>query len=115
MSQVKDRLVTAETMVRSRAWREGYASCRRGDDADFMHRGTKALSYEYGRLTAAYLKGEGQPVPWGSERRPLPDRLAPYFARALIECAKCSGCVEHEKVEESTALLNTSTANRATT
>ena len=102
MSQVKDRLVTAEAMVRSRAWREGYASCCRGEGAEFMERGTKALSYEYGRLTAAYLKGEGQPVPWVSERRPLPDRLTPYFARALMECAKCRAGADHEEIEEPT-------------
>jgi len=75
-------------MVRSRAWREGYASYRRGDPAEFVERGTKALSYEYGRLTAAYLHGKGRVMPWISDRRPLPERLVPYMAHALIECAE---------------------------
>jgi len=87
MSQTQDRWVQARAMVRSRAWRAGYASARRGEDAQFMDRGTKALAYEYGRLTAAWLRGEGQLLPWVSERRPLPDYLVRYMAEALMDCA----------------------------
>lgn len=86
MVQVPSRKVEAEAMVRSRAWREGYAGFRRGDNARFIERGTKALAYEYGRLTAAYLKGENAPLPWVSETRPLPDRYVGFFAEALLHC-----------------------------
>src|SRR6056297_1166842 len=86
MSQTQDRWVQARAMVRSRAWRAGYASARRGEDAQFMDRGTKALAYEYGRLTAAWLRGEGQLLPLISERRPLPDYLVRYMAEALMAC-----------------------------
>jgi len=87
MTQVKHKLIEAEAMVRSYAWREGYASARRGDPPDFVHRGRRTLSYEYGRLTAAYLRGQGREVPWIMSHRPLPERLVPYFAEALLECA----------------------------
>src|SRR6056297_151550 len=90
MSQTQDRWVQARAMVRSRAWRAGYASARRGEDAQFMERGTKALAYEYGRLTAAWLRGEGQLLPWVSERRPLPDYLVRYMAEALMDCVTAS-------------------------
>jgi len=50
-----------------------------------IERETKALAYEYGRLTAAYLKGKGRPVPWISDHRPLPDYHVPYLASALHE------------------------------
>ena len=86
MVQIPSHLVDAEAMVRSRAWREGYASVRRGENARFIDRGTKALAYEYGRLTAAHLKGRGAPLPWIAERRPLPDRHLDYLAGALLRC-----------------------------
>lgn len=87
MSQVRDRRVLATEMVRSRAWRAGYAACRRGENARFLERGSKALAYEYGRLTAAWLIGEGRGLPWISERRPLPERLVHDMAAALLDCA----------------------------
>lgn len=86
MTQVRDHWVTAEDMVRSRAWRQGYESFRLGDAPEFDGRGRKSLAYEYGRLTAAYLQGRGQHLRRVSPARPLNEHYVPDLAVALTRC-----------------------------
>lgn len=86
MPQLRDHLVTAEAMVRSRAWRQGYESFRLNQPPEFIGRGTKSLAYEYGRLTAAFLLGEGERLRRVSTTRPINDHYVPHFADALMQC-----------------------------
>ena len=74
-------------MVRSRAWRQGYESFRLGQPPEFIGRGTKSLAYEYGRLTAAFLSGQGQRLRRVSTTRPINEHYVPQFADALMQCA----------------------------
>lgn len=86
MPQLIDNWISPEEMVRSRAWREGYESFRRGEPPVFSGRGAKSLAYEYGRQTAAYLRGRGErllPVP---TTRPLYSPYVPPLAAALRDC-----------------------------
>lgn len=83
MSQIRDRMVMAEAMVRSRAWREGFESFRLGDQPEYLDRGRQSLAYEYGRLTAAYLAGRGERLPRiPTGRRPC-DHVVTRLARTL--------------------------------
>jgi hypothetical protein len=70
MTQIADTIVSAEAMVRSRAWREGYESFRLRLPPDYAHRGRHTLAYEYGRQTAAWLKGRDEPLPRVPANRP---------------------------------------------
>ena len=88
MPQLKDNRVTAEAMVRSRAWRLGYESYRLGQDPEFITRGDKTLAYEYGRLTAAFLKGRGTSLPRIPPARPTREDLVPAMANALWACVR---------------------------
>lgn len=90
MPQVNDTRIPPEAMVRSRAWRMGYESCRLGQPPEFIPRGDKTLAYEYGRLTAAFLKGEEAPLPRVPVARPTREDLVPRLARALMSVA-CDG------------------------
>lgn len=87
MSQLTNRWVRAEDMVRSRAWREGFESLRLGQVPEFMGRGSRALAYEYGRQTAAMLLGEGARLPLVSARRPVVEAHVPRLAAALCRVA----------------------------
>lgn len=87
MAQIRNHWVTARDMVRSRAWREGYESFRLGEPPDYAARGPKALAYEYGRLTAACMKGEGQTLRRVSPRRPVNEHYVPALAAALKRSA----------------------------
>lgn len=87
MVQLRNHWVTARDMVRSRAWREGYESFRRGAPPDYGARGPKALAYEYGRLTAASMQGEGQRLRLVSARRPVNAHDLPALAQALKRAA----------------------------
>ena len=73
-------------MVRSRAWREGYESFRRGKDPAFIGPRSKSLAYEYGRLTAAYLAGRGQRLDRVPTTRPLYNAYLPQLTDALLRC-----------------------------
>ena len=86
MSQLRNRWITAEDMVRSRAWRRGYHDFRRGEPPDFDARGSQALAYEYGRQTAAYLTGQGCDLPRVTPHWPINDRHAEMLACALLRC-----------------------------
>ncbi len=74
-------------MVRSRAWRQGYESYRKGEAPDFAGRGRRALAYEYGRLTAALLSSEGQSLHRVSAARPVNPHHLPGLVRALRRAA----------------------------
>ena len=87
MVQLRNHWVTAHDMVRSRAWREGFDSYRRGAPPDYGARGPKALAYEYGRLTAAYLEGQGLRLRPVSARRPVNPHDVPALAEALRRAA----------------------------
>jgi hypothetical protein len=84
MSQLASHWITAEDMVRSRAWRMGYESARRGLPPDFMCHGRQALAYEYGRLTAAFLLGEGKALPRLPLNRPIDSFRTRPLALALM-------------------------------
>ena len=86
MMQARDHFVTAKDMVRSHAWRAGYESFRRGEPPEYQGRGSKSLAYEYGRLTAAYLQGQGQQLIRVSTTRPIIEHYVPEFADALLRC-----------------------------
>ena len=87
MTQLRDNWIGAQDMVRSRAWREGYESYRRGEPPGFSGRRSQVLAYEYGRLTAAFLKGEGEQLLRVSPYRPVNRHYVPYLAAALTRCA----------------------------
>lgn len=86
MPQLKDHQVTAVAMVRSRAWRQGYESFRLGQPPEFTGRRNKSLAYEYGRLTAAYLRGRGEQLRRVSTTRPINEHYVPQLAEALVRC-----------------------------
>ncbi len=86
MSQVRNNWITAQDMVRSRAWRYGYEDFRLGAPLDYSGHRSKALAYEYGRLTAAYLKSRGQQLFRISTTRPISEVFVPDLARALVRC-----------------------------
>ncbi len=88
MSQLHSRWVTAEDMIRSRAWRAGFESYRLGEPPRFTGQGAKSLAYEYGRQTAAYLRGQGDALPRITAARPVPDHHLPRLATALLACAR---------------------------
>ncbi len=87
MTQLSDHWVTAEAMVRSGAWRQGFEDFRMGRPPRFEGRGAKALAYEYGRLTAAHLCGQGRPLPRIAATRAVPAHHLPDLVRALMDCA----------------------------
>ena len=87
MTQHRDNWVAARDMVRSRAWREGYESFRRGDDPAFGAHGRRSLAYEYGRLSAAYLRARGAQLPMVSTMRPVNEHYLPQFVDALMHIA----------------------------
>ncbi len=91
MSQLVDHRVSLRDMVRSRAWRMGYESVRLNKPPEFDGRGRAALSYEYGRLTAAYLKGQGQQLLRVSPVRPVNEGYVPKLAEALRRCVLDAG------------------------
>ncbi|MEM7073513.1 MAG: hypothetical protein AAGA28_18340 [Pseudomonadota bacterium] len=74
-------------MVRSRAWRRGYESFRLGEPPSFDGHRSKCLCYEYGRLTAALMRGEGQQLLLISARRPMFDGYVPSLVDALLRVA----------------------------
>lgn len=88
MPQVANNWITAQDMVRSRAWRHGYEDFRRGAPLDYSGHRSKALAYEYGRLTAAYLRSRGWQLIRISTTRPISDVYVPDLAAALVECSK---------------------------
>ncbi|MEL7252561.1 MAG: hypothetical protein AAGL23_00195 [Pseudomonadota bacterium] len=83
MAQLYSYWVRPEDMIRSRAWRMGYESYRLGEAPDYLGPRAKALAYEYGRLTAAYLKGEGVRLKRVTPTRPVNDAYVPDLAAAL--------------------------------
>lgn len=83
MAQLYSYWVRPEDMVRSRAWRLGYESYRLGAPPDYLGPRAKALAYEYGRLTAAYLEGEGVQLKRVTPTRPVNDAYVPELAAAL--------------------------------
>ncbi len=85
MTQLRDHWVTAEDMVRSRAWREGYESFRLGEPPVFAGRGRKSLAYEYGRQVAAYLKGRDNRLVRVSTTRPVNEHYIPALTDALTQ------------------------------
>jgi len=87
MPQLQDHWVTEKAMVRSRAWRMGYESFRLGQPPDYSGPGSGALAYEYGRLTAAYLSGQGLRLRRLSVARPVNEHYVPQLADALKRCA----------------------------
>ena len=84
MAQLRDNWITAQDMVRSRAWREGYESFRLGDPLDYAGPRSKTLAYEYGRLTAAYLQSQGARLRRVPAHRPLNEHYLPELAEALL-------------------------------
>lgn len=84
MAQLRDNWITAQDMVRSRAWRQGYEAFRRGEALDYVGPRSKTLAYEYGRQTAAYLKGQGTVLPRVTARRPVNEHYVPALAEALL-------------------------------
>lgn len=90
MPQLRDHWVTAEDMVRSRAWRAGYESYRLGQPPEFTGRRSQSLAYEYGRLAAAYLQAEGQQLLRVSTTRPINEHYVPQLAEALVRCLETS-------------------------
>lgn len=86
MTQTQDNWVTAQNMVRSRAWRYGYEDFRLGAPFAFSGHRSKALAYEYGRLTAAFLRSRGERLMRLSTKRPLATIYVPQLAKALMEC-----------------------------
>jgi hypothetical protein len=77
-------------MVRSRAWRLGYESFRLGHEPDYLGPRAKALAYEYGRLTAAYMQGQGVHLKRVTPTRPVNDAYVPDLARALEQAVVVS-------------------------
>ena len=88
MSQHRNNWITARDMVRSRAWRHGYEAFRLGKPLDYDGHRSKALAYEYGRLTAAFLKSQGRQLIRISTTRPICEAHVPALAEALILCAR---------------------------
>lgn len=84
MAQLRDNWISAQDMVRSRAWREGYEAFRRGEPLDFAGPKSKTLAYEYGRFTAAYLKAEGERLPLITSRRPINEAHVDRMAAAML-------------------------------
>lgn len=87
MAQHVNNWVTAQDMVRSRTWRQGYESFRLAQPPKFDGHRSKCLSYEYGRLTAALLRSEGQRLLQVPTTRPLYETYVPYLAKALLRAA----------------------------
>ena len=88
MPQFHNNWVSARDMVRSRAWRHGYEDFRLGAPLVFSGHRSKALAYEYGRLTAAYLQSCGQQLIRISTTRPISEVYVPDLAKALEQCAR---------------------------
>lgn len=88
MAQFRNNWITAQDMVRSRAWRYGYEDFRLGARLDFEGHRTKALAYEYGRLTAAFLKSQGRQLIRISTTRPISEVYVPDLTHALIDCVQ---------------------------
>lgn len=91
MAQFRNNWITAQDMVRSRAWRYGYEDFRLGAPLDFTGHRSKALAYEYGRLTAASLKSQGQQLLRISTTRPISEVYVPDLTHALIDCVQSFG------------------------
>ncbi|MEM8774997.1 MAG: hypothetical protein AAGF53_08180 [Pseudomonadota bacterium] len=87
MPQIRDTKVTPQDMVRSRSWRIGYESFRKGEKPEFDGHRSKCLSYEYGRLTAAWMRSEGQQLLQVPTTRPIYDAYVPHLADALMHAA----------------------------
>jgi len=85
MTQLLNHWVTAEDMVRSRTWREGYESFRLGQPPVFGTHGSKSLAYEYGRLAAAFLRGQDQHLVRVSTTRPINEHYVRQLADALTQ------------------------------
>lgn len=83
MTQLRNHWVTPEEMVRSRAWREGYESFRLRQAPEFGSHGNKSLAYEYGRLVAAFIRGQGHHLVRVQTQRPMYENLVPRFVKAL--------------------------------
>lgn len=77
-------------MIRSRAWRQGYESFRLGKEPEYLGPRAKALAYEYGRLTAAYLQGQGIQLKRVTPTRPVNDAYVPHLAAALEKAVVAS-------------------------
>ncbi len=86
MTQHASHWITAKDMVRSRAWRQGYESFRKGEPPAYDGRRSKCLAYEYGRLTAAHLTSQGVQLVRVSPLRPVNEAYVPDLARALLDC-----------------------------
>ncbi len=91
MTQRRNNWVSARDMIRSRAWREGYESFRLGKPPEFGAHGRKSLAYEYGRLSAAFIRSKGQQLPRVSATRPLNEHYVPQLVRALSQVAAING------------------------
>ena len=83
MAQLRNHWIEAQDMVRSRAWRQGFEAFRRGEPLDYAGPRTKSLAYEYRRLTAAYLTGQGRQLRWVTSTRPVNEHYVPELAAAL--------------------------------
>ncbi|MEM6587821.1 MAG: hypothetical protein AAF641_05185 [Pseudomonadota bacterium] len=92
MAQLYSYWVRPEDMIRSRAWRMGYESYRLGEPPDYLGPRAKSLAYEYGRLTAAYLIGEGVRLRRVTPTRPVNDAYVPDLAAALERAVVASAC-----------------------
>ncbi|MEO3413278.1 hypothetical protein AAFO92_01340 [Roseovarius sp. CAU 1744] len=88
MPQHRSNWITAQDMVRSRAWRYGYEDFRLGAPLHFAGHRNKALAYEYGRLTAAFLKSQGRQLTRISTTRPLNEAYVPDLTHALMDCVQ---------------------------
>ncbi len=90
MAQLYSYWIRPEDMVRSRAWRMGYESFRLGKEPDYLGPRAKALAYEYGRLTAAYLQGQGVQLKRVTPTRPVNDAYIPHLSDALEQAVVAS-------------------------
>ncbi len=90
MAQLYSYWVRPEDMVRSKAWRLGYESFRLGKPPDYLGPRAKALAYEYGRLTAAYLQGQGHHLRRVTPTRPVNEAYVLDLAAALENAAFAS-------------------------
>ncbi len=83
MTQLRNHWITAQDMVRSRSWREGYESYRLGQPPIYGVYRRKALAYEYGRLVAAFLHGRDGRLVRVQTTRPVNEHYIPIFVDAL--------------------------------
>lgn len=93
MSQHRSNWIGAQDMVRLRAWRYGYEAFRLGLPLEYSGRRSKALAYEYGRLTAAFLKSQGRPLLRISTTRPISEVYVKDLAKALTQCMRAQRSV----------------------